>query len=185
MAAGATLPALRIARGWQPDASSAAPSPTARTSFPSPPPAPPAPRGWPTSATRGPSTLRDGAAQPAGALNARAERGLVRRADRVVVADRLDRVVGLDVADPRRVVIHNGVDEGDLAAPSANGDVAPGGTFRLTYVGSLYGERDAAPVIDAVARLVRSGDIDPSSFEVAIVGNVWLGPARSAKAASR
>jgi glycosyltransferase involved in cell wall biosynthesis len=114
--------------------------------------------------------------RPLGQLNARTERALVRRADRVVLADSHYRLVGLDEADPRRVVIHNGVDESDLAAPSANGAVAPGGTFRLTYVGALYGARDAAPVFAAIARLVRAGIIDPARFEVSIVGNVWLGP---------
>jgi glycosyltransferase involved in cell wall biosynthesis len=71
------------------------------------------------------------------------------------------------------VVIRNGVDEDDFLL---EGDdiQPPDDRFRLTYVGSLYGDRDAAPVIDALGRLVRRGRIDPGRFELSIVGNVWL-----------
>ena len=107
------------------------------------------------------------------AFNARAERALVRRADRLVVVDERLDLVGLDRTDRRRVVIRNGVDEDDFLL---EGDdiQPPDDRFQLTYVGSLYGDRDAAPVIDALGRLVRRGRIDPGRFELSIVGNVWL-----------
>jgi glycosyltransferase involved in cell wall biosynthesis len=113
--------------------------------------------------------------RPLPALNARAERALVRRADRVVLADSHYPLVGLAPDDPRRVVIHNGVDEADFdgAAPPVR---PPQSTFRLTYVGSLYGTRDAAPVLGALSRLVAAGVIDPGRFELSIVGNAWLAP---------
>ena len=47
-------------------------------------------------------------------LNARAERAVVRRASRVIVADDHWELVGLAGDDPRRVVIPNGVDEADF-----------------------------------------------------------------------
>ena len=78
-------------------------------------------------------------------------------------------------ADPARTtVIPNGVDEDDLAAiePAA----PPDDVFRLTFIGTLYGERDARPVLDALARLVAAGRIDPDRLELRIVGNNWLPP---------
>jgi glycosyltransferase involved in cell wall biosynthesis len=105
-------------------------------------------------------------------LNARAERALVRRADRVTLADSHYPLVGLSRDDPRRIVIHNGVDEVDFdvgAAPDP-----PADTFRLTYVGSLYGTRDIVPVLAAISRLIAAGVIDPGRFELSIVGNAWL-----------
>ncbi len=47
-------------------------------------------------------------------LNRRAEQRLVRQADRVTVVDDSLELEGLDTDDPRRVVIHNGVDETDF-----------------------------------------------------------------------
>jgi glycosyltransferase involved in cell wall biosynthesis len=84
-------------------------------------------------------------------------------------------LVGLSPDDPRRVIIRNGVDDADFG-PSETGDAHPPmDRFRLTYVGSLYGTRDAAPVFRAIARLARAGVIDAQRFEVLLVGNVWLG----------
>ena len=45
-----------------------------------------------------------------------------------------------------------------------------GDRFRLSYVGSLYGDRDGGPVFAAVRALVDPGVIDPSRFEIRIVG---------------
>ena len=111
--------------------------------------------------------------RPLPQLNARVERSLVRRADSVILADSHYPLVGLARDDPRRVVIHNGVDEADfdVQVPVA---VPPPDTFRLTYVGSLYGSRDAVPALAAISRLIAAGDIDPGRFELAIVGNAWL-----------
>jgi glycosyltransferase involved in cell wall biosynthesis len=105
-------------------------------------------------------------------LNALAERALVRRADRVTLAAAHLPLVGLAPDDPRRIVIPNGVDEADFelgAAPAPRADV-----FRLAYVGSLYGTRDAVPVLTAISRLISAGVIDRDRFELAIVGNAWL-----------
>ena len=113
--------------------------------------------------------------RPLPALNARAERALVRRADRVVLADSHYPLRGLMPDDPRRVVIHNGVDEADfdLDVPPARPQQE---TFRLTYVGSLYGTRDAVPVLAALSRLIAGGVIDSERFELSVVGNAWLPP---------
>ncbi len=46
--------------------------------------------------------------------------------------------------------------------------------FALTYVGSLYGSRDAAPVFAAISRLIEQRAIDRDRFEVRLVGNVWM-----------
>jgi glycosyltransferase involved in cell wall biosynthesis len=108
-------------------------------------------------------------------LNVRAERALVRRAGRLVLADEHWDLVGLEDDDPRRVVIENGVDEADFPLTHDVMRAVPTDCFRLAYVGSLYGTRDAAPVFQSIARLASNGVIDPERFEVAIVGNVWLG----------
>jgi glycosyltransferase involved in cell wall biosynthesis len=111
--------------------------------------------------------------RPLPRLNARAERALVRRADRVILADSHYPLVGLAQDDPRRIVIHNGVDEADFETgePAAG---PPADVFRLTYVGSLYGNRDAAPVLAAIGRLIAAGAIDADRFELVVVGNAWL-----------
>ena len=108
-------------------------------------------------------------------LNAWAERALARRADRLVVVDERLELVGVGSHDPRRVIIPNGVDETDFEVRAADGAHPPTDRFRLTYVGSLYGTRDAEPVFQAIRRLVRAGVIDAQRFEVSLVGNVWLG----------
>ncbi len=92
----------------------------------------------------------------------------------VVVDERLE-LVGVRTDDPRRVIIPNGVDEADFELRAADGAHPPTDRFRLTYVGSLYGTRDAEPVFQAIRRLVRAGVIDAQRFEVSLVGNVWLG----------
>jgi glycosyltransferase involved in cell wall biosynthesis len=98
-----------------------------------------------------------------------AEQLFVRRASRVVVA--ADYFETARIASNRRVTITNGVDPADVTEPAA----APVGSdvFRLVYVGTLYGEIDAAPVIRALARLAQRGEIDSARFELRIVGNVW------------
>jgi glycosyltransferase involved in cell wall biosynthesis len=109
-----------------------------------------------------------------GRINSSAERRLVHRADRIIVVDdRLD-LVGLDRLDSRRVTIPNGIDEADIPNATDPRASPPDDRFRLTYVGSLYGDRDAAPVLEAIAELASAGRIDPDRFEVSIVGNVWL-----------
>ena len=112
------------------------------------------------------------------AANRRMERSIVTHARYVTVADDPIELVGLPAEDPRRVVIYNGVDEADLQ--DRDGPVTPAGDgFSLTHVGSLYGRRDAAPVFEALARMVTAGRLDRSDIEVRLVGNVWLGAQRT------
>jgi glycosyltransferase involved in cell wall biosynthesis len=75
-------------------------------------------------------------------------------------------------AGPRPFVIPNGVDDEDLrdlAPPERHDDL-----LRLTFVGTLYGDQDAAPFFAALARLVARGAIDADRVRVRIVGNDWL-----------
>lgn len=109
-------------------------------------------------------------------LTRRTERAITEAADRLVYAADYFDFAGADPA--RTSVIPNGVDEDDLIGvePAAR----PDGVFRLTFVGTLYGERDARPVLDALARLVAAGAIDPERLELRIVGNNWLPEGRLA-----
>ena len=108
------------------------------------------------------------------AANRRMERSIVTHARYVTVVDDPIQLAGLPADDDRRVVIYNGVDEADLQ--DADAPVAhQRDRFSLTHVGSLYGRRDAAPVFEAIARVVNTGRLDPSDIEVRLVGNVWLG----------
>lgn len=108
------------------------------------------------------------------AASRRTERGTTRHARYVTVADDPIQVAGVPVDDDRRVVIYNGVDEADLP-DEVDGTAVGGKAFSLTHVGSLYGQRDAAPVFGAIERIVTSGRLDPAAIEVRLVGNVWLG----------
>ena len=68
-------------------------------------------------------------------------------------------------------MIPNGVDLDDLPtdrAVAAN----PDDPFRLSYVGTMFGDRDGGPAFGAVRALVDRGVIDPSRFEIRVVGNV-------------
>jgi glycosyltransferase involved in cell wall biosynthesis len=107
-------------------------------------------------------------------VNSSAERRLVRHANRITVVDDRVDLVGLHRGDPRRVVIPNGVDEDDMPERAGEDGSPPSDRFRLAYVGSLYGDRDAAPVLRAIAELVKHGRVDPQLLELSIVGNVWL-----------
>jgi hypothetical protein len=64
------------------------------------------------------------------------------------------------------------VDADDLEGlPSSAPD---GERFRLTHVGTLYGDQDCAPVLTALRRLVEEGLLDPDQLELRVVGNVFL-----------
>jgi glycosyltransferase involved in cell wall biosynthesis len=109
-----------------------------------------------------------------GAASRRMERRIVERARYVTVADDPIQVAGLPEDDDRRVVIYNGVDETDLPNEEETGTHV-GDVFSLTHVGSLYAQRDAAPVFGAISRLVTSGRLHRDAIEVKLAGNVWLG----------
>lgn len=105
------------------------------------------------------------------ALNRRAERAVTRRAVQVIAVADYFRIAG---APPERVtVIPNGVDEDDIGDPVPQ-EPAAGDRLRLSHVGTLYGDRDCAPVLAALRRLVADGRLDPDSIELRIVGNDWL-----------
>jgi len=89
----------------------------------------------------------------------------------VVVAADYFQLEGLPGGSPRRVEILNGVDEADLTA------VGPGsatqGRFVLAHVGSIYGDQDPTPVLEALARLAGRRAVDGDRLEVRLVGSIW------------
>jgi len=100
-------------------------------------------------------------------LNGRIERAIRRQvAQTVVVADYF-RLAG----DGPRTTITNGVDPEDV--PEAEGS-PPTDRFRLTYVGTVYGTIDLAPVLAALERLVAAGEDRREVLELRIVGGIWL-----------
>jgi glycosyltransferase involved in cell wall biosynthesis len=94
------------------------------------------------------------------------ERAVTARATRTVVVDESVELLG--VVEGRMVVIRNGVDPDDLIDLPLR---PPPGLFRLSYVGSLYGARDAAPVFTALRTLAERGAVDPAEFELRLVGD--------------
>jgi len=110
-------------------------------------------------------------AHPPTLVNAALERRVVREARYTTVACDSIELVGLARDDHRRRLVPNGVDLDDLPGDPIVSTV-PEDRFRLSYVGSMFGERDGGPVFAAVRALVDRGVIDPSQFEIRIVGNV-------------
>lgn len=107
------------------------------------------------------------------ALDRRAECAVTRRATRVVAAADYFEIAGVSPND--LVTISNGVDEADLPAQRSSAELGDGSEhLRLCFVGTLYGDRDAVPVLAALKRLVESGSLDPERVELRIVGNVWI-----------
>ncbi len=107
---------------------------------------------------------------PPNRVYAALERRVVQQARYTTVAcDSID-LFGLGREDRRRRLIPNGVDLDDIATDLGTSTV-PLDRFRLSYVGTLYGERNAGPVFDAVRALVAKGTIDPARFEIRVVGN--------------
>lgn len=113
----------------------------------------------------------DPAAKPLAGLSARLERRVVRSAAYVVVADERIELLGIASDDGRRVVIRNGVDPADVPPPVPR---SAGPRFRISYVGTLYGGRDAAPVFAALRSLIERAVIDPGTLELRIVGATAL-----------
>jgi glycosyltransferase involved in cell wall biosynthesis len=99
------------------------------------------------------------------------ERLVLRHATRVTVTTDDARLADAVVADAKRTTITNGVDPDDIAGTGGRGG---GERFRLSFVGTLYGGRDCAPVFAALRRLAERGAVDPSRAEFRVVGNVWL-----------
>lgn len=108
-------------------------------------------------------------AVPLQRLDTAVERRVMRRASRVVgVADYFE----LAVEAARRTTIPNGVDEDDLTA--LDGVVPSADRFSIAFVGTLFGDRDAAPVVAALRRLGERGRIDAARCELRVVGSMWL-----------
>jgi glycosyltransferase involved in cell wall biosynthesis len=103
-------------------------------------------------------------------LNTRAERLIATSAARTVVVADWFSINGAESADV--VTIPNGVDEEDLETlpPPLPMDER---RFRLSYVGTMYGPQDCAPVLAALRRLVDERRIDPARMAFRVVGNVW------------
>jgi glycosyltransferase involved in cell wall biosynthesis len=110
-------------------------------------------------------------ARPFASLSARVERAIVRNAAFLVVVDESVELLGIEPDDPRLVVIRNGVDPDDVPQTDAR---TPNERFRISYVGTLYGERDAAPVFAALRALIDRGEIDEASLDLRIVGPAAL-----------
>jgi glycosyltransferase involved in cell wall biosynthesis len=96
------------------------------------------------------------------------ERLVARRVDRVVLADESVEILGVQAGDTRATIIRNGVDPDDLVGRDATAAPAH---FRLSFVGSLYGTIDGAPVFTALRSLLDRGVIDRDSFELRFVGD--------------
>jgi glycosyltransferase involved in cell wall biosynthesis len=106
---------------------------------------------------------------PPARLVAALERRVIAEASYTTVACDSIQLLDLTSGDRRRVLIPNGVDPDDLLDP----EPAPQqrqGHFSLSHVGSLYGSRDAGPVIASAAELIGRGVIDASRFELRLVG---------------
>ena len=100
-------------------------------------------------------------------LSSRVERMIVGGCDRVIVTTNGARLAG-PVAG-KQTTITNGVDLADIAAKMA---VSPRERFTLSFVGSLYGDRNCREVLAALKRLSERGAIDPDRVEFRIVGRV-------------
>jgi hypothetical protein len=109
-------------------------------------------------------------------LSRRTERAICRDAERVVVVGDYFDIEGAD--SDRTVEIPNGVDEADLPVVSS-GERPSNPRLCLSHVGTLYGQRDCAPIFESLSRLVETGRLDPERLELRFVGNSWLGDLRS------
>jgi glycosyltransferase involved in cell wall biosynthesis len=121
-----------------------------------------------------PQHPRGGSYGPLARASAALEQMITREATYVTFADESMQALGLKPDDPRRAVIYNGVDPDDLSPPSATGHGPKRERFRLSYVGSFYGRHDGGPVFSAVRDLIERGQLDPSRFELRIVGHASL-----------
>ncbi|MEM0961438.1 MAG: glycosyltransferase family 4 protein [Bacteroidota bacterium] len=108
---------------------------------------------------------------PARALDRRLERRVLQTADSVTTvsptwARLLERQGGLPAGAVH--IVHNGVDESDLAA--AEGVAVTSDAFTLVHVGSLYATRNPTALWEALRRLRQQGTID--RLVVRLVGRV-------------
>jgi glycosyltransferase involved in cell wall biosynthesis len=100
----------------------------------------------------------------------RVERTVVRTCDRVIVTTDGARLAE-PVARGKRTTITNGVDRTDIAG---NMPLPSTDRFTLSFIGSLYGDRNCREVLVALRRLTDRGAIDPERVEFRVVGNAWV-----------
>jgi glycosyltransferase involved in cell wall biosynthesis len=104
-------------------------------------------------------------------MNAALERRVVAGATKVVTVADYFEVHGAPPKSEKRVTIVNGVDPADVGHATDPGE---SDVFRLSFVGTLYGDRDLGTVAAALRALAARGEIDPGRFQLRLVGNMWL-----------
>ncbi len=106
------------------------------------------------------------------------ERSVVMRAKAVIFAtetNRQDFAHEYGPAVARRFhVVPNGCDVNEFRGLSRRASVAQKEKFVLLHAGSLYGARNPAPLLKAVARAIASGGLDPDRFRLRFVGRVGV-----------
>jgi glycosyltransferase involved in cell wall biosynthesis len=124
---------------------------------------------------RDPWTLSTGYGAPGWrrSVDARIERGIMRRAARIVVTTEHDVELfarAYPWARAKLRLVRNGYDPADFAGLGA--PPAAGGPFVLTHAGSFYGGgRDPDALFAAMAALRAQGVLTPQNFRLRLVGN--------------
>jgi glycosyltransferase involved in cell wall biosynthesis len=102
----------------------------------------------------------------------RVERSIVSTCDHVIVTTDRARITG---AEGKQTTITNGIDPTDIErAVDGAVPVSSPSTLTLSFIGSLYGDRNCREVLVALRRLSEQGTIDPDRVEFRVVGNVWV-----------
>jgi glycosyltransferase involved in cell wall biosynthesis len=103
------------------------------------------------------------------------ERRVVARADAVLFVTRANRDEFASfygsAAAARFHLVPNGCDPSELDAATG---MPPRDRFVLLHAGTLYGARNPMPLIEAIARLVREGALDPAWFRLRLLGSISL-----------
>lgn len=112
----------------------------------------------------------------ASALDARLERSVLRRADRVVttsedLAETLSRAHGADVA-AKIAVVRNGVDPDDAAGREADAAAPAGAKLRITHVGQLPASRSPRTYFAAIRAALDARPDMAGRLELLFVGSV-------------
>jgi len=99
-------------------------------------------------------------------LAERAEARCVREADLIVMNTPMAaRAMQTKWRRDRVISVLNGLDDEPLISlPWPR-------QFRIVYAGSIYLDRTPGPLFEAVARVVKSLDLDPDDFQIRIIGN--------------
>jgi glycosyltransferase involved in cell wall biosynthesis len=102
---------------------------------------------------------------------------VLREADRVIspsppITEDLMQLVP-DQPAAKFATIYNGYDPEDWAGQP---EYARSDKFTVTYTGSLYGDRNAGPFLDALGRLLGDGSLPRERIEIQFVGNTGVKP---------